>query len=270
MLTGLLFDEMGNRYTPSHAVKDGKRYRYYISQAVVKDASVRSSCPTRVAAGEVENVVVEVLREFLGRKRELRRLLLRNARRAEMGSLSKIEELRASFASGSVSKSLREFVDRVILRPTAIDVVLSKNRLRITLVGPVASSQYRNGQDVIQLSKKFRFARCGSEKRILAPGGTRQPSAPVQSLLKAIARAHDWYEKLTSGEAESRRDLRKILEVDESYIGRIIRCAFLAPEIVELILEGKQPPHLSLQVLQSSVPASWAEQRRLYGLASRS
>ena len=38
LLTGILFDEQGNRYTPTHAIKRGKRYRYYTSQAVIRKA----------------------------------------------------------------------------------------------------------------------------------------------------------------------------------------------------------------------------------------
>lgn len=270
LMVGLVFDELGNRYTPSHTVKDGKRYRYYISQAAIKHDPARPGSPPRVPAHEVESIVASLLREFLERGPELARVLVPRRSQAQRRKVAEgIEKRRKLVGDGSHGTALRELVDRVVIHRDTIEVFLSKNKLRLALLGNVPSSQLHNGQDAIRLSRRFQFARCGIEKRLLIPGGVDVPRKRSQPLVKAVARGREWYERLTAGEVGSRRAFRQSLDVDESYIGRIIRCAFLAPDIVECVLDGNQPPDLTLQTLQRAVPADWSEQRRLFGLASR-
>src|SRR5438309_1003028 len=75
LLAGLLYDAAGNRFTPAHTSKNGKRYRYYISQAVIKDPAALSCGPTRLPAGEVEAAVQSRLQAFLASPAEVSKLL---------------------------------------------------------------------------------------------------------------------------------------------------------------------------------------------------
>jgi hypothetical protein len=84
------------------------------------------------------------------------------------------------------------------------------------------------------------------------------------ALVKAVARGYCWYEKLVSGNGSSVRSLARELGMNKRYVARIVRCALLAPDIVEKILEGRQSPQLTLDRLFDQVPPSWAEQRKLY------
>jgi site-specific DNA recombinase len=88
-------------------------------------------------------------------------------------------------------------------------------------------------------------------------------------LLKTIARAHRWFDALVSGEVESLNALAAREGVTRHFVGTIIRLAFLAPEIVELIAQGKQPPELSAELLtkHSSLPIDWDNQKRLLGIS---
>ena len=71
LLTGLLFDEAGERLTPTWSVKKGTRYRYYVSTSLVKDDGRIRSTRRRIPAGNLENVVIERLRKFLSSRGEL-------------------------------------------------------------------------------------------------------------------------------------------------------------------------------------------------------
>ena len=64
LLRGLLFEESGDRFTPAHTVKRGKRYRYYISQRVIRDATTGQFKPGRIPARELEQPVLVELRRF--------------------------------------------------------------------------------------------------------------------------------------------------------------------------------------------------------------
>jgi hypothetical protein len=171
----------------------------------------------------------------------------------------------SSASTGFMRPVLQEVVDRVVVHTEKVEVLVSKSKMRDSLLAIKGGAVARRGSDVVRLVNKIRFKRCGVENRIVTPV-TEAAQRPTPSLIKAIARGHDWYQRLTAGEVGSRRDLTEAFDVDESYIGRVIRCAFLAPDIVEAIIEGRQRPDLTLQALQRSVPSEWAAQRRHFDL----
>jgi hypothetical protein len=94
-------------------------------------------------------------------------------------------------------------------------------------------------------------------------------NAPVTSptLPKAVARARSWYERVLEGKSSDQRSLTLHTDLTERYIGRVFACAFLAPDIVEAILEGRQPRDLSFKKMCSNIPLSWAEQRKQLGFS---
>ena len=65
LLTGLIEDAEGNRFTPSFTIKRGRRYRYYVSQDAIKNTAGECKKPTRLPAHEVESRVTERLQGFL-------------------------------------------------------------------------------------------------------------------------------------------------------------------------------------------------------------
>jgi site-specific DNA recombinase len=121
--------------------------------------------------------------------------------------------------------------------------------------------------DVFKLIIDARVKRCGGEVRLLVPpdSGTEAPGRPVSSLIKAVARAHPWPEKIIRGELTGLRSIAQFTSLDEHYAGRILNCSFLAPDIVEAILDGRQPADLTVQKLLRSLPLAWAEQRQRLG-----
>lgn len=91
----------------------------------------------------------------------------------------------------------------------------------------------------------------------------------MPSLIKAVARAHDWYGRVVRGELTGGRSIAQATGLDERYVRHIFRCAFLAPDIVESILDGRQPAEMTLENLRTHLPIEWAAQRRLLGFPAR-
>jgi hypothetical protein len=91
--------------------------------------------------------------------------------------------------------------------------------------------------------------------------GSNNTGRPNPALLKAVARAYQWKTQLIAGEVSDQRAIAKKTGLDEVYVGKTLRYAFLAPEIVESILEGHQPQSLTLAHLQKRLPICWAQQR---------
>jgi site-specific DNA recombinase len=81
--------------------------------------------------------------------------------------------------------------------------------------------------------------------------------------LKAVARAHRWFDELSTGKAGSLAAIAAREHLAVRYVGRLIRLAFLAPDIVEAIVDGRQPANLTTEELTRGIelPLSWRLQR---------
>ena len=111
------------------------------------------------------------------------------------------------------------------------------------------------------------FRRRGGRKLIVAPDGTvltPTPARPVidGTLLKAVARAFRWRKLLSAGVYGSIKEIAAKEKIDHSYVGDVLRLTLLAPDIIEMILDGRQPPALQFEALRKSLPLLWDEQRR--------
>ena len=94
------------------------------------------------------------------------------------------------------------------------------------------------------------------------------PGTVQTAIVQALARAFSWAEVLESGQVRSISDLAMNLDVDNSYVARILKLATLAPDIVEAIMNGEEPPGLSLAKLTKTFPTDWDEQRAMFGFTS--
>ena len=84
-------------------------------------------------------------------------------------------------------------------------------------------------------------------------------------MITALARAFHWQNLVDSGKYASISDLARALGLDRSYVSRIMRLALLSPDIVEAIVDGREPSGLSLERLAKGIPVVWAEQRKQIG-----
>lgn len=166
------------------------------------------------------------------------------------------------------------FFRRVVIREDSIEVMISRKELRQLLEsdGNVNASNLVgvrkpvDANDLISWTIEAKRKRCGGEVHLVVPPNSgASVRHPKPSLIKAIARAHGWYEKVVQGNAPDMRSLAREAGLTERYVGRVFGCALLAPDIIESILEGRQPEDLNFKKLCEPVPSSWAEQRERFG-----
>lgn len=81
------------------------------------------------------------------------------------------------------------------------------------------------------------------------------------TLIKALARAHRWKKMLDDGRYGTVTELAAGEKLDRGYLGKILMLTLLAPDIVEAILDGRQPADLGVHVLRQGFPVEWGEQR---------
>jgi hypothetical protein len=111
----------------------------------------------------------------------------------------------------------------------------------------------------------MRFQRRGGRKRIVAPDGSAivlsAAPQPDGTLVKALARAWRWQRMLDEGAYATVSEIGDAENISKSYVSRILRLALLAPDIVEMIIEGRSDQVLVLEQLERPLPVSWEEQR---------
>ena len=107
--------------------------------------------------------------------------------------------------------------------------------------------------------------RRGGRKVVIAPDGTEAPviaAARIDStLVKALARAFRWRRMLETGVVSTVGEIATREKINKSYVSRVLRLTLLAPDIVEAILDGRQPVGVTLPMLMGPFPVDWDRQR---------
>jgi site-specific DNA recombinase len=265
LLIGVLQDEKGNCFTPSHTVKNGRRYRYYVCRSAIDGTG-----PVRLPAGEIEALVLSGLQRLLLSSHQVmdrigmpedsapvtEKLLAsarETAKQLELGNPATISELAKRALQG------------VTVCPDKVEVVLRKEILRQIILKDRPGSNPESAGTPTSFEFPARLKRSGREVRLLLAPDSEAHTVSREStaLLKAVARAHDWYQQIINGEASGPGSIAKKIGMDERYVRHMFRFAFLAPDIVEAIVGGRQPHDLTLQKLKRSFPMDWTEQRNL-------
>ncbi len=272
-LAGIIFDHKGVRLTASHAVKGGRRYRYYISQSLVTDKTKPDGI--RLSAPEVEGAVAAEVRNLLNDPAQVEKLLGSHAPTpSELKQLiAKSQELVTGLNRKPASDQLmilRTVLSKVIIGNADLSIDIKFQQIAELLVKPDAAlTDHSNLEDIRpdhRMILPLRLGRRGNETRLIIQSGTQQ--RPVDhKLLNLIARGFAWREELFSGAAESASDIGDRDGISRPYVSRLIDLSFLAPDIIAAIANGTAPADLSSEKLQSidALPLGWASQRVILG-----
>jgi hypothetical protein len=165
-----------------------------------------------------------------------------------------------------VRNDLQSIVTKIIVRQQKVELQLSKRALLRCYLPPQRAEELIGSmaiaEDIIALEADAQLKRCGGEIRLLLADTNQNRLRPAPSLIRAVARANDWVDRITRGEIPNQRALARETGFDERYISRMIPLAFLAPDITEAILDGKQDPDLSLEKCVDEIPLEWSLQRK--------
>ena len=279
LLTGLIEDGEGNRFTPSFTIKRGRRYRYYVSQHAIRNSPGERKEPPRLPAHEVDSRITERLREFLESDGEIF-----DGLSVTGDSPAKLQPLLAaakrlaarlpSLPSDDLRDLLASFLQSVIVRENNIQIMIRRSDLRQRLEHGdhlIAANLVRLRKPVepgelIPLTIDAKRKQYGGEVHlVVAPSSSMSVRHPRPALIKAVARGHAWYRKVLEGKIVDIKSLARETGLTPHYVRNVFACAFLAPDIVEAILEGRQPLTLKFENLYKQIPLSWVEQRQRFG-----
>lgn len=259
-LIGRIFDDRGNRMTPSHARKAGLKYRYYVSAALTQGQPELAGSVSRAPALEIERVVTDAIRKHIP------------------------QQLPCSSA-----ELIRDRVSRV---------VVGGNKLQVTLkaaADPAESDDHPSaaangsshgtndrteseaimGQDaaLVVISVPWRKISARRRREIIVPS-TADPAdvRPIRAdtrtrLVTAIARGRLWLSQLQTGTVETVKQIAEREKCSKRHVNMTISLTFLAPDLVKAAVEGRLPSGIGVARFLDP-PAEWVRQRRLVGLSS--
>jgi DNA invertase Pin-like site-specific DNA recombinase len=275
LLAGLVTDQAGDRLVPTYATKNGKRYRYYISQRLT--TGTRSSAPNaiRVPAADLERLVCARFCRWLSGPGELldalNAIVPTSKHPTVITAATKIATTWNTTPTINRRDFLQAIVGRITITDTSIEIAIRPLALAQHLLGNYTSSNTDadgcpDHNDPIVLSVDARLCRAGLAMRLVAEGSEAAPQLD-DTLIRLVARAHVMRRELETGHHDSVEACATAMGVTNSYFARIVRLAYLAPDITGAILDGRQPAKLTAARLShvSDLPLAWSDQRRALG-----
>jgi site-specific DNA recombinase len=245
LFAGFLFDDCGHRMTPSHANKQGLRYRYYVLQAVLQNRKADTGTVSRVSAPDLEALVVASLRYHLD------------------GAVPRDPSNMVAALQAGIIESGQ---DRDVLEAHVQRVVIGARQFEITLRDLQASD---GGLPPRSLTVPWTAKAVSVRKGIThdPSGGQNLDPHTREVLLAAIGRAKGWVRDLMAARVASFEEIARREGKAERHIRLLASLAFVSPRIVAMMINGHAPTGLTVTGLVRALPHAWSEQARQLGIA---
>jgi DNA invertase Pin-like site-specific DNA recombinase len=235
LLEGLLFDPRNVPMVAVHANRRGRRYRYYVARDLQRGAGVRSLRMSRIAMGVIDEFILaeaspRLRQDFLPDQTPAERV------RAALTAVRLTEDsVQICIRHEAVSSRNCDLPGRSVDHADGVEITI-----------PIAL-KHRQGAAIIE-----------------APQSCSVADHIDRALVRAVALARSWSERLAAGDASSMKDLARSEGYCTHYAAKLLTLAWLAPDLVEKIVEGRQPRALSLGALiKEPLPLNWDDQRAL-------
>lgn len=244
-LIGILFDSAGNRMSPTSGRGNAEQlHRYYVSKALLTGRREEAGLVARVPAGAIEGLVMDRMKRLLPvdmvwswaeARRRIVRIVLSEAQ---------VEMDLHDLSAADLDDAKRRLADG--------DGIFATDDV-VRLVVPARLKMARKRAVLLDATGRLAVDSRSSD----------------ETLVRALARAHAWRTSLVTATVSSVAMIAKEEGCTVSPVHHLLPLAYLSPEVMRAILAGRHRPDLNLeQIVRSGLPASWAAQRRLFGLAS--
>ncbi len=258
VLAGKIVDTAGEPLIATHACKGKVRYRYYVSRSLQHGGGTGMRIPAR----EIEALVAEQIAHVLD---DPLVLAGRTAMQIDVARIARFSEACQSLAARLRSRrSLpAELIEQVRVGAEQIEISVST----VTLATVVGATIDAAGPNTLTLTQSVRVKRSGRAVRLVHESGqVAGATAPDETLLKLLAKAWRWWDVLAAGTITI-KELAAQEGVVDSYVSRVVRLRFLAPTLVEAVLEGRQPAALIGASLKAAgIEPLWQDQRRAWAV----
>jgi site-specific DNA recombinase len=252
LLAGKLFDDRGNRMSPSHAAKQGRRWRYYVSQAILQGRKQEAGSVARVPAMGIERRATEAVRAALfdfDRQRS-------SGSQSDHSAASDPADLPAARRPAIYPADLRAAIERVIISRTTIEIELADGRVgddqnRMLIIPWTPPSLYRR-REIIQGE--------GEQPSAMRPMKTKARAV----LVDALRDAHRWLDELMTNSDQTTVALAEREGKTERSIRMTLSLVFLSPTLGQAAIDGRLPRGFGVKRLMD-LPLIWADQGQRSG-----
>lgn len=271
LLASRIVDERGEPLVATHASKKtaaGKRrYRYYVTRGLLQG----NADGMRIPALELEHVVVARLTEMLVNPLSVLEHHATTEAAATERAIKRGQALAAELRGSRVERQ------RGLVRRLVEKVIVGDDQLAIKVDWPALCELlgvqiHATDDDVLRLEATARLTRSGRAIRMIQHDGRLIRSTVDLTLVRLIVKARSWWQRLQQERGLTVSGLAASEDVTQSYVTRILRLAFLSPDVVKSIIIGRQPAWLDSGSLCSrgSISLDWDEQKQnfLLGRAS--
>lgn len=266
LLTGLLFDDTGQRLTPIHSNKKGITYRYYISTELINgnpdDEFKRTAW--RLPAEDLEQAVIKYLAYLFNNTDLLINKLC-------LGKLSSntikycVENChliadKITNKNDAQHPTFHNIVERISISSKAISLALNTEELFSNSIDMIRSEN-KHYPDSITVEFEVSFKKRGVETKLIY--NQDNTGNPDPALIKVIVRGHQWFNELVAGEVDSINAIGRRDNLCPTLVSRHIHISRLSPNILEMCLKGTQPVGLTAQWLNKNaykLPIYWTNQ----------
>ena len=242
MLEGIIFDASGQPMTPTYSIKKGNhRYPYYVSGSLLGRRKRNDDSGTRIPAATIENLITD--------------------RIDTISSDTEFEE-----------DDIKLITQRVTIFDDMVELELNHGMAGIDIQKlKKRGDEIAYGEATVLVRIRASLRKHNNKTSFITPNGydALDIGMPDPVLVKNVGTAWKWRDMLDAGKYSSIPELCRKESQAEGYVRRILPLSFLAPDIVQSILDGHQPPSLNLKTFSTeNIPLSWAEQRKLLGYAA--
>jgi hypothetical protein len=273
LLAGKIFDDKGNYMSPSHSNTKNKKYRYYVSQAVLQFRKQDAGSLSKIPAGEIEALVENEIKLFLFNTENIKLYIENSDAPKQKDLFSTLEKLNTDIKDRIDRIFIRTILSKIVLYKEKVSIILCKDQLvnvleAMTFDAPYPEELRNDTQDPIIITKDMRLSRTSQTGSALVIQDSSQQEPYInQSLVNAIVKSYHWNNLLLTGEVKTSIDIQKMENLkDNTYIKNILRLRYLAPTIVENILNGTQARDLTVKKLLNIKTLDWEEQKKLLNI----
>ena len=252
LLCGKLFDETGDRLTPSHTkTSKGARLRYYVSHRLIKRSGEANLDGWRLPGPELESKVALLIRSRLTSPAFLAQLIPD----ADVGDISRWRDALTAVCDARDPQPVLALLHSIKITPGAVRIALDGDAVsQLLLVKPE-----RIDGAALTTTSPFQIRKRGVETKLVLGADT---SDRDETLIQNLAKAHHWFEQIKAGQTLT--EIAKANGTTSRRIQQIIELALLAPDITKMILDGKQPLGFTSEwCKQHQVPGNWQDQRAI-------
>jgi DNA invertase Pin-like site-specific DNA recombinase len=275
LLAGLIVDGDGQRMTPTHAVKKGRRYRYYVSSQLISGARSDHAKGWRIPAGDIEVLVLDRIHAFLASDRDLGEALSRfdldaSAVRSAMMKASQLVDGWANLPPLKLRELLRTVVETITVDDERVVASLKPRELATILLGEKGNLPEARQPGAIDLTIDAKLRRAGKGIRLVVGGGVAEK--PDGRMIALLRNAHATRDALLSGRDETIDSMSQRLGINRDILSAQVRLTYLAPDIVRALVLGRPADGLTPAGLLSrckDLPHDWLLQRTALGIETR-